>query len=136
MVRKCQSGTLLSRHRAGFYFAVDTGKHDRTEMKSEVIRDLASQAVSKKRSVIVGGHRTSVSLEPIFWDQLRTFAAQRRITVNELVTEIDQQRSGSLTSAIRVFVLESVRKSGSSSENPTHGDQGDSAYNGHFGCTW
>ncbi len=110
MVRKCQSDTLLSRHRAGFYPAVDTGKHDRTEMKSEVLRDLASQAGSKKRSVIVGGHRTSVSLELFFWEQLRTFAAQRRISVNELVTEIDQQRSGSLSSAIRVFVLENVRK--------------------------
>ena len=86
------------------------GEHDRTEMKSEVIRDLASQAVSKKRSVVVNGHGTSVSLEPVFWDQLRTLAAQRRISVNELVTEIDQQRAGSLSSAIRVFVLESVRK--------------------------
>ncbi len=85
-------------------------KHDRTEMKSEVIRGLSDQGGSKKRSVIVGGHRTSVSLEPIFWDQLRTFAAQRRISVNELVTAIDQQRSGSLSSAIRVFVLENVRK--------------------------
>ncbi len=110
MVRKSQSGTLLSRHRAGFYSAVDTGKHDRPEMRSEVIRDLSSQAGSKKRSVIVGGQSTSVSLDPFFWEQLRTFAAQRRISVNELVTQIDQQRSGSLSSAIRVFVLENVRK--------------------------
>jgi predicted DNA-binding ribbon-helix-helix protein len=86
------------------------GEHDRTEMKSEVIGNLASQAVSKKRSVVVAGHRTSVSLEPIFWDQLREIAAQRRISVNELVTLIDQQRNGSLSSAIRVFVLETVRK--------------------------
>ena len=79
-------------------------------MKSETISDLASQAVSKKRSVVVAGHRTSVSLEPIFWDQLRDIAAQRRISVNELVTLIDQQRNGSLSSAIRVFVLETVRR--------------------------
>ncbi len=79
-------------------------------MKSDVINDLAGQAVSKKRSVVVSGHRTSVSLEPVFWDQLRTLAAQRRISVNELVTEIDQQRAGSLSSAIRVFVLQSVRQ--------------------------
>ncbi len=79
-------------------------------MKSETIRDLPSQAVSKKRSVVVAGHRTSVSLEPIFWDQLREIAAQRRISVNELVTLIDQQRNGSLSSAIRVFVLETVRR--------------------------
>lgn len=79
-------------------------------MKLDAIRDLAKQAVSKKRSVVVSGHRTSVSLEPIFWDRLRTIAAQRRISVNELVTEIDQQRAGSLSSAIRVFVLQSVQK--------------------------
>ncbi len=79
-------------------------------MKSDVINDLAGQAVSKKRSVVVSGHRTSVSLEPVFWDQLRALAAQRRISVNELVTEIDQQRAGSLSSAIRVFVLQSVRQ--------------------------
>lgn len=79
-------------------------------MKSEVIRDLPNQAVSKKRSVVVSGHRTSVSLEPVFWDQLRAIAAQQRVSVNELVTKIDQQRSGSLSSAIRVFVLESLRR--------------------------
>ena len=79
-------------------------------MISDVIRDLPRQAVCKKRSVVVSGHRTSVSLEPIFWDQLRALAAQRRVSVNELVTHIDQQRAGSLSSAIRVFVLQSVQK--------------------------
>ena len=79
-------------------------------MISDVIRDLPRQAVSKKRSVVVSGHRTSVSLEQIFWDQLRALAAQRRVSVNEMVTHIDQQRAGSLSSAIRVFVLQSVQK--------------------------
>lgn len=79
-------------------------------MKTEVIRDLTGQAVSKKRSVVVSGHRTSVSLEPVFWDQLRALATQRRVSVNELVTKIDHQRAGSLSSAIRVFVLESLQK--------------------------
>lgn len=79
-------------------------------MKQAVINDLPNQAVNKKRSVVVAGHRTSVSLEPIFWEQLRTIANQRRLSVNELVTLIDQQRNGSLSSAIRVFVLESLRR--------------------------
>lgn len=79
-------------------------------MKQAVISDLPNQAVNKKRSVVVAGHRTSVSLEPIFWEQLRTIANQRRLSVNELVTLIDQQRNGSLSSAIRVFVLESLRR--------------------------
>ena len=85
-------------------------KYDQADMKSEIIGGLSGQAVNKKRSVVVAGHRTSVSLEPIFWDQLREIASQRRISVNELVTLIDQQRNGSLSSAIRVFVLENVRK--------------------------
>ncbi|MGY9106852.1 MAG: ribbon-helix-helix domain-containing protein [Alphaproteobacteria bacterium] len=59
----------------------------------------------KKRSVILEGHRTSVSLENAFWSDLKKFAAQRGLTVNQLVTEIDQQRTGNLSSAIRVFVL-------------------------------
>jgi predicted DNA-binding ribbon-helix-helix protein len=79
-------------------------------IKLEVIQGLSSQAVNKKRSVVVDGHRTSVSLEPIFWDQLREISSQRRMSVNELVTLIGQQRNGSLSSAIRVFVLENVLK--------------------------
>lgn len=80
-------------------------------MRHEVIQTLPSQATSKKRSVIVGGHRTSVSLEPVFWDYLRDIAAKRRVSVNELVTEIDQNRDGSLSSAIRVYILEQLRSS-------------------------
>ncbi len=78
-------------------------------MRQEIISTLPSQATSKKRSVIVGGHRTSVSLEPVFWDYLRDIASRRQISVNEMVTEIDQSRDGSLSSAIRVYVLEKLR---------------------------
>ena len=65
--------------------------------------------ISKKRSVVVAGHRTSVSLEPVFWVELRGMAAARRISVNDLVTRIDRQRNGSLSSAIRVYVLQYMR---------------------------
>lgn len=64
----------------------------------------------KKRSVVVHGHRTSVSLESIFWDALRELAAARRRTVNQLVSEIDAGRGGNLSSAIRVFVLTEARE--------------------------
>ncbi len=84
---------------------------NRAEMKSQIIRGLPSQAVNKKRSVMVGGCRTSVSLEPIFRDQLRKIASQRHMSVSNLITLINQQRDGSLSSAIRVFVLENVHKS-------------------------
>jgi predicted DNA-binding ribbon-helix-helix protein len=69
----------------------------------------------KKRSVIVAGHRTSVSLEMAFWEALREIAAGERKTINQLVSEIDDQRSGNLSSSIRVFVLNRWRKPISSS---------------------
>jgi predicted DNA-binding ribbon-helix-helix protein len=64
----------------------------------------------RKRSVVISGHRTSISLENAFWDALVGMARQRGVSVNQLVTSIDRNRSGNLSSAIRTTVLlESVR---------------------------
>jgi predicted DNA-binding ribbon-helix-helix protein len=63
----------------------------------------------KKRSVVLAGHRTSVSLENAFWDALKAIAGNRNSTVNQLVTEIDKQRDGNLSSAIRVYVLRTLQ---------------------------
>lgn len=76
---------------------------------SDIFETLPRQSANKKRSVVVAGHRTSVSLENIFWEHLRKIARARRMSVNELVTEIDRNRDGSLSSAIRVFVLKELR---------------------------
>jgi predicted DNA-binding ribbon-helix-helix protein len=59
----------------------------------------------QKRSVIISGHRTSVSLEPEFWAALKDIAQTRDRSINELVTEVDKQRRGNLSSALRVYVL-------------------------------
>ena len=59
----------------------------------------------KKRSVTVAGHRTSVSLEAAFWQALSEIAHARNLSVNRLIAEIDRERAGNLSSAIRVFVL-------------------------------
>jgi predicted DNA-binding ribbon-helix-helix protein len=59
-----------------------------------------------KRSVVIAGHQTSVSLEHAFWHALKQAAARRGMTINDLVTHIDEQRQGNLSSAIRVFLLE------------------------------
>ena len=75
-----------------------------------IIETLPHQSANKKRSVVVAGHRTSVSLENVFWDHLRMMAKARRVSINELVTEIDQSRDGRLSSAIRVFILNDLRK--------------------------
>lgn len=63
----------------------------------------------KKRSILIAGHATSVSLEPEFWDALKDIAEIRCLSLNQLVAEIDQGRSGNLSSAIRVFVLGEVK---------------------------
>ena len=59
----------------------------------------------RKRSVVIAGHKTSVSLEEPFWDGLRNIAAERGVSLNRLVAEIDRGRAGNLSSAIRVYVL-------------------------------
>jgi len=61
-----------------------------------------------KRSVMVAGHATSVSLEAAFWDGLKTLAARRGITVAALIAEVDRRRAGNLSSALRVFVLQGL----------------------------
>ncbi len=64
----------------------------------------------KKRSVNIAGHRTSISLEGPFWDALAAIAAQRQISMNKLIAEIDKERAGNLSSALRVFVLREAQK--------------------------
>jgi predicted DNA-binding ribbon-helix-helix protein len=64
-----------------------------------------------KRSIVVGGHKTSVSLEDDFWDALRQIAARHRVTLSDLVGSIDSQRQhGNLSSTVRLFVLNHYRR--------------------------
>ena len=63
-----------------------------------------------KRSVVVSGHKTSVSLEEPFWQALREIARERGITTAALINSIASKRvEGNLSSAVRVFVLEHFR---------------------------
>ena len=60
----------------------------------------------KKRSVIVNGRNTGVSLEQAFWDELKKIAAERGSSLNKLISEIDADRQRTnLSSALRLFVL-------------------------------
>ena len=66
-----------------------------------------------KRSVVVAGHQTSISLEEQFWKSLKEIAKQRRTTLTDLVADIDKSRKGgNLSSAIRLFVLQHYRDRG------------------------
>lgn len=62
----------------------------------------------RKYSVMIAGHRTSVSLEPEFWDALKRIAGQQNMTPAELITRIDANRAGGLSSALRVYVLNAL----------------------------
>jgi predicted DNA-binding ribbon-helix-helix protein len=70
-----------------------------------------------KRSVVVAGHKTSVSLEDAFWKCLKEIAGKRQTNLSDLVAVIDSQRQHSnLSSAIRLFVLDFYRTQLSESE--------------------
>jgi predicted DNA-binding ribbon-helix-helix protein len=71
-----------------------------------------------KRSVTIDGHRTSISLEDAFWTELSAIARARGLSLNALVAEIDRARStpqdvdqgGNLSSALRLHVLDELKK--------------------------
>lgn len=66
-----------------------------------------------KRSVAIGGHKTSVSLEDVFWQSLREIAEQRGTTLSAVLDDIDAHRKNSnLSSHIRMFVLDYYRSRG------------------------
>jgi predicted DNA-binding ribbon-helix-helix protein len=68
-------------------------------MKSQVI----------KRSVMIDGHKTSISLEDAFWSSLKAIAQAEGSTVAQTVTTIDARKQSNLSSAVRLFVLDYVR---------------------------
>jgi predicted DNA-binding ribbon-helix-helix protein len=64
-----------------------------------------------KRSIVIAGHKTSVSLEDAFWSGLKEIAHGRDMTLSDLVASIDGGRGdGNLSSAIRLFVLDYYRE--------------------------
>ncbi|NKB45341.1 MAG: aryl-sulfate sulfotransferase [Alphaproteobacteria bacterium] len=70
-----------------------------------------------KRSLKIAGHLTSVSLEHEFWDALKVIAKKKNRSVPDLVAEIDRIRAGGLSSAIRVYVLQSVQETDAAEGN-------------------
>jgi predicted DNA-binding ribbon-helix-helix protein len=65
----------------------------------------------QKRSIRIAGHRTSLSLEPQFWEALTGAAKARRVSVAKLIQAIDEARKDSnLSSAVRIFVLNEARQ--------------------------
>jgi predicted DNA-binding ribbon-helix-helix protein len=68
------------------------------------------KSLNAKRSVVIGRHKTSVSLEDAFWKGFNEIAASRNMTLSDLLATIDSDRQhGNLSSAIRLFVLDHYR---------------------------
>jgi predicted DNA-binding ribbon-helix-helix protein len=59
-----------------------------------------------KRSIVIRGQKTSVSLESVFWNGFKDIVGGDKRTLSSVAAEIDETREGNLSSAIRVFVLE------------------------------
>jgi predicted DNA-binding ribbon-helix-helix protein len=75
-----------------------------------------------KRSIVIAGHKTSVSLEDAFWKGLKDIAGERDMTLSELVATIDtDRRHGNLSSGIRLFVLDHYRAQSEESHRDTNG---------------
>lgn len=74
-----------------------------------------------KRSIVIAGHKTSVSLEDAFWNALKEIANAREMTLSDLVATIDTDRHhGNLSSAIRLFVLDHYRMQIGGVQGATH----------------
>jgi predicted DNA-binding ribbon-helix-helix protein len=73
-------------------------------------KEAAMNSTVKKRSIIIGSHKTSISLEDDFWARLRQIARERATTASKLIGMLDAERNGgNLSSTIRVFVLDHYR---------------------------
>ncbi len=64
----------------------------------------------RKRSVLIAGHATSLSLEQAFWDDLREVARRRGISLAAIIAGVDAERRGNLSSALRLFVRDCYRR--------------------------
>jgi predicted DNA-binding ribbon-helix-helix protein len=62
-----------------------------------------------KRSIRIAKHNTSISLELEFWAELKHIAAAEKISLNQLVARVDKSRKGNLSSALRLYVLATIK---------------------------
>ncbi len=81
-----------------------------TLRSTETHHDVTKEFAVVKRSVVIDGHKTSVSLEDAFWTSLKDIASRQGITLSMQISSIDEKRrTSNLSSAIRLFVLEHFR---------------------------
>lgn len=76
------------------------------------------QSTVKKRSVKLYGHATSITIEDKFWQALKDIAQSKDISLKHLIEQVDEQRTGNLSSALRVYVLEQYQGTRPSPHTP------------------
>lgn len=64
----------------------------------------------KKRSLLIMGHATSISLEDEFWESLKEISVEKSQSIQELIEQIDLTRTSNLSSAVRLFVLNHLKQ--------------------------
>ena len=69
---------------------------------------MAKRGEIQKRSVVISGHATSISIETEFWDLLKDIATRQGVSINYLLSKIDRGRTNNLSSAARIYVLKHV----------------------------
>jgi predicted DNA-binding ribbon-helix-helix protein len=95
------------------YVSADLATPNHQKMSAKIFAETTLKSLVAKRSVIIGGQKTSVSLEDPFWNDLKEIAYFQRATLSQVVEEIDRARQhNNLSSAIRLFVLDQVRMHG------------------------
>jgi predicted DNA-binding ribbon-helix-helix protein len=83
------------------------GLQNQVRAHSQHFEETAMKSLVVKRSVVIAGHRTSISLEDAFWQGLKQIATIRKMGLSELISTIDmERRHANLSSAIRLFVLD------------------------------
>ena len=89
-------------------------------MRFDRRRKLPIKSSVGKRSMIVNGRDSSVSIEGAFWNALKEIAVAQNISANALVSKIDSERdaTANLSSAIRVYVVERYRRAANASADP------------------
>ena len=64
----------------------------------------------RKRSIVIAGHATSITIEDPFWDALKSIARQQGLSLPRLIEDIDEKRGTNLSSALRLYVLHHALK--------------------------
>jgi predicted DNA-binding ribbon-helix-helix protein len=107
----CASCVIFATPRDSFYPAtVRDGFLVRMSPSRNIWGHWIMESSVVKRSIVVAGHKTSVSLEDEFWKAVKEIASERDLTLSELVGKVESEREfGNLSSAIRLFVLRFYR---------------------------